>query len=267
MKEKIIFIHGISNQTTGYSDWLYRETLARYGQMLSKQGYLPATVAARLAEFSQFEMLWADCTGPDVSKYMQTQYPDGRPGAWTGIERRVDPLVAQLGIYTRDKERGGPIVQRINELFRQALADSPDRITVIGHSLGSVIAWDYLFGWQDGFRLDKNVPVRALVTMGSPIPLFAAMMRHPVSDAALPANIGRWVNLIDPDDGVARFCRPHFSAIDRERMEDVEVSTGFWMISSHSGYWSSRSTAEAICIVQATPQCSVTNTSVPAHTE
>lgn len=246
MREKIIFIHGISDQKTGYSNGLYGDILARYRRKLEKTGMGADGIEARLGGISQFEMLWADCTGPEVSQYTQTQYPPGRKGLWTGIEKRVDPLVAQLGMYTRDKERCGPILQRINELFLRALADKPDCITVVGHSLGSVIAWDYLFGFREGFRLRRDVPVRALVTMGSPIPLFAAMMRHPISDVTMPSNILRWLNLIDPEDGVARYCRSHFPALAEGQLKDLEVSTGFWLIASHSGYWQSGDTAAAI---------------------
>ncbi len=249
MREKLIFIHGISDKTTGYSNRLYREILARYKHRLKEAGRTDATIAERLGGISQFEMLWADCTGPEISQYLQAQYPPERKGFWKGVEKRVDPLVAQLGMYSRDKERGGPIIERINELFARALSDEPDCVTVIGHSLGSVIAWDYLFGFREGFRMRGDIPVRALVTMGSPIPLFAAMMRHPVSDVRMPPNVNRWLNLIDPEDGVARYCRSHFPSLAEGQMRDLEVSTGFWMLASHGAYWESAETADAIASI------------------
>jgi len=134
-------------------------------------------------------------------------------------------------------------------LFARALSDEPDCVTVIGHSLGSVIAWDYLFGFREGFRMRGDIPVRALVTMGSPIPLFAAMMRHPVSDVRMPPNVNRWLNLIDPEDGVARYCRSHFPSLAEGQMRDLEVFTGFWMLASHGAYWESAETADAIASV------------------
>lgn len=246
MREKIIFIHGISDQMTGYSNPLYNAAMLNLRKRLSSEYCDPAEVDKRLARFEQFEMMWADLTGPVVSKYLQTQYPPDRRGHWNFIKKRVEPLVVQLGVYAHDKAHNGLITKRINELFADALADKPDYITVIGHSLGSVIAWDYLFGFVDGFRLEPSVKVRAFITMGSPIPLFAAQTRHPVSDAVLPDNIGKWINLIDPDDGVAAYMRQAFPKISSDRLRDVEVSTGFWMISSHSGYWQSSDCANAI---------------------
>ena len=238
MREKLIFIHGIASQKTGYSDGLYNRIL----------GLLPDS---RAKELSQCEILWSDCTSWDISSYLQTQYRD-RPGLWQFITEGVDPLVAQLGIYAADKEAHGPILRRIQDGFTAALADNPDCITVIGHSLGSVIAFDYLMGFKEAWHLPESVKVRALITMGSPIPLFTTMMRHPVSDVTLPPNIGQWDNLIDPHDGVARFCKPHFYRMDN--MRDVLVNSGFWMISSHCGYWSSKSTAKAIAEGLINPQ-------------
>lgn len=88
--------------------------------------------------------------------------------------------------------------------IRQFVADqllaswSPDaRLLVIGHSLGSVIAYDVL--WEMTRRGDLELKVDLLLTIGSPLGL--NFMRHRMLNAkakgaeAYPANVRRWANL------------------------------------------------------------------------
>jgi hypothetical protein len=71
---------------------------------------------------------------------------------------------------------------------------------LIGHSLGSVVALEYL-------RQHPNHHVELLLTMGSPLALRA--IRHLLPDPTFgtgpggPSNVGRWVNLRDGRDPVA----------------------------------------------------------------
>jgi pimeloyl-ACP methyl ester carboxylesterase len=71
---------------------------------------------------------------------------------------------------------------------------------LIGHSLGSVVAVEFL-RQHPGYRLDL------LITLGSPLGLRA--IRHLMPDPeygcaeGVPANVGAWVNLRDLQDPVA----------------------------------------------------------------
>lgn len=77
------------------------------------------------------------------------------------------------------------------ELFRYG--ERPDPELVIGHSLGSVIAYDIAV--HDG-------PVRRLVTMGSPLGLRTVREHPTLLDGAGEAP-ATWVNVYDPADIVA----------------------------------------------------------------
>lgn len=141
--------------------------------------------------------------------------------------------------------------------------------SIIGHSLGSVIAYDFIFAlmvrnklfdfatapvltapqiqsWQDGFR--------NLYTMGSPIGLF--MMRHrdlwqndfgnlinPVDNTS---KIRTWLNLLDKDDLVAYPLEPIFKDQPGKSLRDLEVDTGMLMPWAHTQYWDDDETAKAI---------------------
>ena len=71
---------------------------------------------------------------------------------------------------------------------------------LIGHSLGSVVAFEFL-------RQHPKRRLDLLITLGSPLGLRAIrhLMPDPEFGAAegVPANVGAWVNLRDPRDPVA----------------------------------------------------------------
>lgn len=67
---------------------------------------------------------------------------------------------------------------------------------LIGHSLGSVVAWEYL-------RRHPEHHVDLFLTLGSPLGLRMVRTRLPHSVFGPSRNIGRWVNVRDPRDPVA----------------------------------------------------------------
>jgi hypothetical protein len=78
----------------------------------------------------------------------------------------------------------------------------PDTRVLIGHSLGSVIAYEA--------AREHPHPLRLMVTLGSPLALSAVRTRLRLPPA-FPPTLGRWVNLADRDDVVA--ARPHLSRV------------------------------------------------------
>lgn len=70
---------------------------------------------------------------------------------------------------------------------------------LIGHSLGSVVAFEYL-------RLNPNIHIPVLITLGSPLGLKTIRALMPDPDWAhgtVPTNVSRWVNIRDRRDPVA----------------------------------------------------------------
>src|SRR5205807_1444667 len=107
----------------------------------------------------------------------------------------------------------------------------------------SVIAFDYVMRFRRDYALDNKVTLRSFVTMGSPIPIFTSAMGHPDSDLELPSNIKRWMNIINPLDGIARGHKLFFRKIP---IVEEQVSFGDDPISAHTGYWDDKKTAEII---------------------
>jgi hypothetical protein len=134
--------------------------------------------------------------------------PGGRAAVQVMLQR-----LARSASFARVAERGfignlkqvtafltDPLVKQ-NVLSRVHEQMSADTRVVIGHSLGSVVAYEYLC-------LDRPASVELLVTLGSPLGIpnivFGKLTPAPTGGAgAWPTRVGAWVNVADPDDIVA----------------------------------------------------------------
>jgi hypothetical protein len=89
--------------------------------------------------------------------------------------------------------------ERVLERVHSEIGD--DTRVLIGHSLGSIVAYEYLCRFRPG-------SVRTLVTLGSPLGIptlvFERLTPAPVDGrGAWPGRVGTWANVADPDDVVA----------------------------------------------------------------
>lgn len=85
-----------------------------------------------------------------------------------------------------------------DHVMTQILSDLPndDKVVIISHSLGTVVAYDLLR------RLRHQVMVRLLVTAGSPLGIEIVKNRLGTPLICLP-NVETWINLADREDFVA----------------------------------------------------------------
>lgn len=91
-----------------------------------------------------------------------------------------------------------------NQVLKRTAAEvTSDTKVVIGHSLGSVVAYEYL-------ALYAPPQVELLITVGSPLGMprlvFDRLTPNPTSNGgvgAWPGNVSRWVNIADKNDVVA----------------------------------------------------------------
>jgi pimeloyl-ACP methyl ester carboxylesterase len=108
-----------------------------------------------------------------------------------GAAAAVNRTLAQVTRYLADATVHDYAVRQVSEHLK------PDTLAVIGHSLGSVVAYDALRAWET----DKRVPL--LLTLGSPLGLSAISRRLQPQPPGFPASVRRWVNIAAPDDIVA----------------------------------------------------------------
>lgn len=182
--------------------------------------------------------------------------PKGFPGLPGPLLRVIAALDRRFGAYA-----GALFVGELRQVRRYLLepelkqaAEARVRAAVgggcrvlIGHSLGSVVALEYL-------RLHPDRQVDLFVTLGSPLGLRA--IRHLLAEPdfgtgeAGPGNVGRWVNLRDRRDPVA--CTGRLDGW-WPMVEDGEVDNGR---SPHAAerYLSKRQTGDAV--IAAVPELS-----------
>lgn len=250
----LIFIHGVNSQATGYSNDLYKNIIKSYIGQLEESGLSQAESRAKTKVLLQKEILWADITIDLTNRYEFLQYDlNKKPGKWNFLLRNFDPIVMQILYYVRDKgNKRGPmtILKRVHESFKNACLNKPDSIFIIAHSLGSVVAYDYVCGFRK-YRLNPSINVKSFITLGSPIPLFTSAMGFVENKFKWPKNVKSWINILDPDDGVARFCSSFFKNV---KVQDIHVNTGFGPLGAHIGYWKSKEVSRVIAekIIQCT---------------
>ncbi len=253
---RIIFVHGVNDQKTNYSQVLFDKILSSCRAKLRQRGLSEAKISQITRSLVRHEVLWTEETLSRVNRYIQLEYDGALAPRYSFFTRQIDPLAMQIMQYIKDKGDKGTgemniladVDRDIQRFFLQTDvgADDPSGAKgaiIVAHSLGSVIAFDYIFCFRDRCRLDQDVTIHSFITMGSPIPLFTSAMGHPDSDLMLPHNVKRWVNILCPWDSIARAIKPFFRNLP---IEEKRVCTGFLPLQSHSGYWKHNKTASII---------------------
>jgi pimeloyl-ACP methyl ester carboxylesterase len=257
---RIVAVHGIGHQLKGehtlHSEWLpaLRDGLARAGAFLPDGAQLvcafygdlfrppggrkglgePPFDASDVTEEEEVALLalwWAEASrvdhrviAPDARTKLRT--PDLVQRALNALsgsryfgslaERALIFSLKQVRAYLND----GAVRRRVQE--RVAAAVGVDSRIMIGHSLGSVIAYEALCAHPEW-------PVRNLVTLGSPLGIrnliFDKLVPPPADGIGVrPRGIKRWMNIADAGDVVAlvKMLAPSFVG----PIEDLLVDNG-----------------------------------------
>lgn len=189
---------------------------------------------------------------------------DWREVVWSDLAKdealhRLGDLGAVLFDYSAD------VLSYADEFFRRKVITRLDAqirahqepVLLVAHSLGSVVAIDYLTALlqQGAFNKPPQCwPVHALLTIGSPlgidVPLAGVKAGFLDRNEALLDLEGlpgfRWTNIFDRDDPVVTgsifdkpYGEPHLSAFEgyqKLNVLDFEVDAGICVV-GHIGYW------------------------------
>jgi hypothetical protein len=163
--------------------------------------------------------------------------------------------------------------QQMWEKLEIPLKEENATYSIIAHSLGSAIAFDYLFSLFKKNELFVPEPkpnitpeeigllqdqFRHLFTFGSPIGLFMMQKgslwddEEPFSTIYNPVRSqGRvWRNFYDRDDLIAYPLAQLFSLNQQDnqdcQLEDISVETGFLVFDAHTNYWQNQKLAREI---------------------
>jgi pimeloyl-ACP methyl ester carboxylesterase len=170
---------------------------------------------------------------------------------------RVVPFAEDILAYQRRDAR-----EKIHGELEDALArltrtlpstETLSALTVVGHSLGTVIASDFLWDRREerggaivGYRLGR-FRLANFYTLGSPMAFYA--LRYGVETIAFDKPIrvpqpGCWVNIYHLVDPVATPLRPLNPAFREAVLQDAEIRNA--SLSAHTSYWNDRTVHQII---------------------
>lgn len=225
MSHMILGVHGLANkppEAQHKKDWI-----------AAIQEGLQRNCSLALSELSFTPVHWAPINypqplNPDTEPYIRTpdnqlipKYRDGWlsvlrayvsdvPGdiiqkgkEWLGFDPLTDVILGKkltdLNLYWKNAANR----RTLRDLVKKAIeANRNKRITLIAHSMGSIIAYDAL---RELGQTDSNFRVDNFITIGSPLglPTVAATVNKEWKMLRTPSVVKRWVNFADPRDPVA----------------------------------------------------------------
>jgi hypothetical protein len=141
-------------------------------------------------------------------------------------------LMHEANRYLKNRDGVGATIRDSLRVELLAAWEIGAPVLLIGHSLGSVIAYDTL--WELSRDRGAGAGVELFLTMGSPLGTHFVQRSlagtHELGAARYPRNIGRWVNCTARGDTTAlrRRLKPHFAEmLDLGLVESIEDIVGF----------------------------------------
>lgn len=174
-------------------------------------------------------------------------------------DERIELHLNDLQRYLRNRNDIANHARQMLKIPLRAAAEAGRPVLLIGHSMGSVIAWDSL--WQMSRRDGDEVYVDTLLTMGSPLGQRYIQKRlqgfAEEGDRRYPAGIGRWINLsafgdltsVDPylsGDFKAMLDRGIVDSIEDHRIHNWFRLDGVLNVHAEYGYFVNSVTARIV---------------------
>lgn len=264
----VIAVHGVSDSILkpGYSSNFFAlvlEELKDLGVVPrgADQEQVDSIVKFQEANYSKY--------GVDAENRVEAAFRQDRDRLFSPITRFVN----QIALLDRGRHLFMTVASDVftyqleacKALIRQDVYDTitpyvgtGDMVSVAGHSLGSVVAFDSIYYnvWNDPAWKKANFMPSNLFTFGSPLLLFsldpeacAPFKQKARYDPNTPLEKllqpgGVWYNFLDPQDLIAQPLGAYFQK--KYPVTDVVVDTGIDPYSAHLNYWKNRKMARSI---------------------
>lgn len=157
---------------------------------------------------------------------------------------RALDLVLDLPMYLGNP-KGKMIRNKVKEAIDKALSITNEGIVLIGHSLGSVIAYDVI---QESLSENgAHFPIKAFISMGSPLAWVTDLRVADKEVLDQPFHIGNipWYNFYDKNDPVA-----FMKELPPNRFPSVKnmpaICSGERYIKAHTIYWQREEVARKV---------------------
>jgi hypothetical protein len=251
----VLIVHGIGEQPKGFTDEFERVLSAQVRRFIvelaARYGLRNASMPPML---NVIPGLWAP-VAEDLLKEMEHRLFNGRPERMRAFAMRfMGDVIAYQGAAVYKE-----IHQRLADALRSRLNPASGHLTIVAHSLGTVIASDFVFDHTrragTKFREHFGVDIVNLFTLGSPLAFYAATSPARVAGPFGPGRVldgfdepmrlesdhGVWVNIYSDDDVVGYPLKRINAAYAEAVTADVETDAGNfltrWNLLSHGAYW------------------------------
>ena len=269
----IVFIHGIGDEPGGYSAWIQERIFATFSKSVfritgqsppedslhfvetlwsvvtkSQQVKLwnslfpkleiPEKTPLRLSWKSILTELLTDAVSNPKKFWYQLKY-------WSWVRKTIvvyqGDLIAYIESPGQNKYKAihDRVYESIDACAKQtvktdATAQNPALVTIVAHSLGSVIASDLLYDalmkknrwWPAQLRLAN------LFSLGCPLSLYTLRYKNSSDEFKHPVRMqdpnGLWINIYDPQDIIGYPLKPLNPAYCDAVFVDKEISLGHW---------------------------------------
>lgn len=152
------------------------------------------------------------------------------------IAKDLLDLTLDLPLYLGEP-RGAKVRKVVTDKIKEAMAKT-DGVVLIGHSLGSVIAYDVA---EENMKNGSPLNIKTLITMGSPLKWVTDIRRAEAceSDPATPAKLAlpgiRWINIYDKEDPIT--LKDELPDTMFSDVENIEIASDNTFIGAHTCYW------------------------------
>jgi hypothetical protein len=118
------------------------------------------------------------------------------PLGFAFAERFINQALAQVSAYFTDETIREAAQEAVDRLI------GPETTVVIGHSLGTVVAYEVIYARYGQANGNTSLPL--FLTLGSPLGLRTVIYERLIPQPpCFPGGVVRWANIVSPDDLVA----------------------------------------------------------------
>ena len=177
--------------------------------------------------------------------WVRTRWFFGAVARWLSVNKLTQTLdlLLDLPLYMGNP-RGDKVREVVFEEIRKAREITPAGVILVGHSLGSVIAYDVV---RENMKSMAPLPIKALVTFGSPLDWITKlrMAEGDLTGTKFPIRDVCWYNYFDPKDPVC-VMKELSEGMFQKFEENLATPSDLYGIEAHTAYWKDQKIADTV---------------------